>query len=155
MPDQLKLAPLHRPSFDPAVRERHTFDFVVNHLPLQIATDAFVSDMCGCISDPRREPELADRMNGESVSMLTSGVPIGGGHRAILFNCPECADIGCGAVTVFVSRDEHRVRWSDFAYENGYEDKRDIPDVGPFEFDWADYVAAFAQVGGDKPVPGT
>jgi hypothetical protein len=146
MTDQFELATLHRMgSTDPARRERHTFDFVVNGVSLFEATGASISDMCGCLSDPRFEPELADRINGKSVSMLTSEVRIGIGHRAVLFGCPECGDLACGAITVLVSRNELIVQWSDFAYENGYEAKTTIADVGPFVFDRAAYLTAFPQ----------
>jgi len=146
MMDQLELAALHRKgSADPAKRERRTFDFVVNGVSLFEATEASASDMCGCISDPRFEPELAGHMNVKSVNMLTSDVHMGVGHRAVLFGCPECGDFACGAITVFVSRDENSVRWSDFAYENGFEPQTHVTGLGPFAFDWAAYLAAFSR----------
>ncbi|BBO11143.1 hypothetical protein BwSF12_33100 [Bradyrhizobium ottawaense] len=143
--DQLELVALHRKGCDdPAKRERRTFDFVVNGASLFEATGASLSDMCGCISDPRFEPELAGRMNVKSVTMLTSDLRMGVGNRAVLFECPECGDFACGAITVFVSRDGNSVRWSDFAYENGFEPQTPRTGLGPFAFDWAAYLAAFS-----------
>lgn len=37
------------------------------------------------------------------------------------------------------------VRWSDFAYENGYEDEIPLSDLGAFEFDRAAYTAVIGQ----------
>jgi hypothetical protein len=146
MMDQLELAALHRKgSADPAKRERHTFDFVVNGVSLFEATQASAYDMCGCVSHPRFEPELARHMNVKPVNMLTSDLRIGVGHRAVLFGCSECGDFACGAITVFVSRDENSVKWSDFAYENGFEPEIQVTGIGPFAFDWTAYLGAFSR----------
>jgi len=91
--DQLQLATLHRTRST----ERHTFDFVVNGSSLFELTQASVFDMCGCLSDARFETDLANRFNAKSVSMLTSEVRLGSGHRAVLFGCPECGDFACAS----------------------------------------------------------
>jgi hypothetical protein len=65
--------------------------------------------------------------------------------RCSLFICAECGDLGCGAVTLSVRRAGGKVLWSDFGYENSYEDqvlREHYRDVGPFEFDSSDYEAA-------------
>jgi hypothetical protein len=142
MADDLKLATLHRTgSVNPMKRERHTFDFVVNGVSLFKVTGASSFDMCGCFSDPRFERELASRCNYRIAAMLTSDVPVGGGHRVALFVCSECGDLACGAVTVRVSRNDLGIQWSDFEYENGYEAGSELDDVGgPFEFEWGAYL---------------
>jgi hypothetical protein len=141
MADHLELATLHRiGSADPLKQERYTFDFMVNGVSLFEATQASISDMCGCFSDPRLEHELAHRLNFRIASLLTSDVPVCTGHRVALFVCPECGDLACGAITVRVSRNELGVRWSDFAYENGYEAESKLDNIGPFEFEWGTYL---------------
>jgi hypothetical protein len=150
MADQLELSTLHRiGSTAPLKQERYTFDFVVNGASLFEATQASSSDMSGCLSDPRFEPEVARRLNDGMANMLTSGVPVSGGHRVALFVCPECGDLACGAITVLVSRNELVVRWSDFAYDNGYEARTDLTQVGPFEFEWAAYLTVIGRVSAD------
>jgi len=140
MTDHLELAALHRiGGTNPRKRERYTFDFVINGFSLFKATQAFESDMCGSLSNPQFEHELARRINGRIAAMLTSEVPVGG-HRVALFVCPECGDFACGAMTVLVSRTDLGVRWSDFAYENGFEAASQVNLVGPFEFEWAAYL---------------
>jgi hypothetical protein len=82
MADQLELATLHRiGSADPMKRERYTFDFVVNGMSLFEATQASRFDMCGSLSDPKFEPEVARRLNGGIAATLTSDVPAGSGRR--------------------------------------------------------------------------
>ena len=83
----------------------------------------------------------AGRINGRIADMLTSNVLIGNAHRVALFVCPECGDLACGAITALVSRNDHSVQWSDFAYDNGYEAASKLDHVGPFEFEWAAYFA--------------
>src|SRR2546428_699910 len=81
MTDQLEFAALHRNgSANPLKRERHSFDFVVNGISLFEATQALKYDMCGSLSNPQFEREVAQRTNRQTATMLTSGVPVGG-HR--------------------------------------------------------------------------
>ena len=60
--------------------------------------------------------------------------------RVSVYVCAECADLGCGAITVLVERDESAVSWRDWGYQNNYEDGFvrivDLPDV---TFDAAQY----------------
>lgn len=65
--------------------------------------------------------------------------------RLPVFVCPMCADLGCGAITVHVARDQGTVTWSDFRMENGFSEAKDVIDLsalGPFTFDVAAYEAA-------------
>ena len=73
--------------------------------------------------------------------------------RFPLYVCPECADYGCGALTVHAERIDtpagQQVVWSDFRYEDGMNDPADLPDMhalGPFTFAADDYASAFAGV---------
>jgi hypothetical protein len=50
--------------------------------------------------------------------------------RCQLYICPECGDIGCGAVTVRVEREGEFIVWRDFGYENDYE--KDMPRLSEF-----------------------
>src|ERR1700761_1215538 len=52
--------------------------------------------------------------------------PSPGSGRVLLYICPECGDIGCGAYAAKITRDQEVYTWSDFAYENGYEDPRPL-----------------------------
>ena len=83
--------------------------------------------------------------------------------RASLYVCPECGDLGCGAVSISLERREGLVVWRDFAFQNNYEeldfDGLGYKDVGPFQFDQRVYDSFFDGlrsaicVGGVQPAP--
>jgi hypothetical protein len=148
MTDQLEFAALHRiGGANPQKQERHSFDFVINGVSLFEATQASKYDMCGSLSNPQFELEMARQINGRTAAMLTSDVPVGG-HRVALFVCPECGDFACGAITAHVSRTERGVQWSNFAYENGFDAVSELG-LGPFEFEWGAYLPESERSGAD------
>ena len=53
-----------------------------------------------------------------------------------LFVCPECADLGCGAITAALRSEGDTMTWSDFKHENSYDPSMttSFPGVGPFAF---------------------
>lgn len=57
--------------------------------------------------------------------------------RKALYVCPECGDLGCGAYTALVVRENGYVVWKDFGFDNRVED---FEPIGPFIFDYYDYV---------------
>ncbi len=73
-------------------------------------------------------------------SQLSSG-------RIILYGCPECGDIDCGAITAKLKDYGDRIIWSDFAFEtenNGITETYD--QVKSIEFDRASYFTAFQKL---------
>jgi len=86
---------------------------------------------------PEPNAEVAAQITGECAPTSESG-------RVLLYICPECGDIGCGAYSARVDVGREVVLWSEFAYENGYEPARLLAGVGPFEFDANQYKAAIA-----------
>ncbi|KOV57613.1 oxidoreductase [Streptomyces sp. NRRL WC-3618] len=73
--------------------------------------------------------------------LLEADAPLEGG-RYIIYGCPECADLACGAVTAAIERDGDDYVWRDFAWQtdthadlelNGYHG------IGPFRFPGAEY----------------
>jgi hypothetical protein len=66
------------------------------------------------------------------------------GGRVSVYVCPECGDLGCGAVTIALTVGPDTVTWSDWGYQtDGEEDvRRDgVPSFGPLTFDRAEYQA--------------
>ncbi len=63
--------------------------------------------------------------------------------RTCFYVCPECGDIGCGAITATIEVTEKNVIWKDFGYENNYSDPdlSDYKEIGPFTFDIKRYSA--------------
>lgn len=74
-----------------------------------------------------------------------------GPGRFLLYVCPLCGDLGCGAITIGVSRGQDRqrstevVHWSDLRCEYGYREPLYLAGFGEFRFDAAQYDAAIAE----------
>lgn len=66
-------------------------------------------------------------------------------RRVGIYICPECGDIGCGRFSVLVERRADEVIWSEFAYENGYENPWIFEEMGPFRFESSQYEKAVRQ----------
>jgi len=63
----------------------------------------------------------------------------------LLYICPECGDLGCGAYSVLVKKNDAGYVWESFAYENGYEAPKLVGGIGPFLFSAETYEAALNQ----------
>lgn len=59
------------------------------------------------------------------------------GGRVPLYVCPECGDIGCGALTAVIERSGDHVTWRDFGWDDAGQDGEDPTRFtgGPFVFD--------------------
>ncbi|MFD5839919.1 oxidoreductase [Streptomyces chartreusis] len=78
-------------------------------------------------------------------SLLLEAEPPLPGGRYVIYGCPECADLACGAVTAVIDKEDDDYIWQDFAWQtdehadlelNGYHG------IGPFRFQGAEYRAA-------------
>lgn len=79
---------------------------------------------------------------GEQPADLASG-------RVPVLVCAECGDLACGAIAVRIDDGASSVVWSDFAYENTYEDP-DPFEVGTFEFDRPTYESTIRRLLSDS-----
>jgi hypothetical protein len=76
--------------------------------------------------------------------LLEAEAPLPGG-RYVVYGCPECADLACGAVTTVIERDGDDYVWRDFAWQT--EERVDLElngyhGIGPFRFRGEEYRAA-------------
>jgi len=123
------------------VAERLSSDFVINGESLLslFASSGFLghADFMGCFISgfPESNLENTNLLLLRQKPNLESG-------RIILYMCPECGDLGCGALTAFVSQNQDGYTWHGFAYENGYESPRECHDLGPYIFEMAQYEKA-------------
>ncbi|NUT25016.1 MAG: oxidoreductase [Streptomyces sp.] len=71
------------------------------------------------------------------------------GDRYVIYGCPDCEDLACGAVTAVIGKDGDDYIWQDFAWQtdehadlelNGYHG------IGPFRFHGAEYRAALGSL---------
>lgn len=64
----------------------------------------------------------------------------------MLYVCPECGDIGCGAITVNILDLGDRIVWRDFAYETNYGVTEEYSNIKPIEIDRQSYFQAFSKL---------
>lgn len=73
--------------------------------------------------------------------LLEAEAPLAGG-RHVIYGCPECESIDCGAVTAVIEREGTDVVWRDFAWQTyGSVDleRGGYRDMGPYRFDGEQY----------------
>ncbi|MET9297251.1 oxidoreductase [Streptomyces sp. NPDC003077] len=91
--------------------------------------------------------------------LLESEAPLAGG-RHVLYGCPECAGLECGAVTAVIERDGTDIVWRDFAWQTGESAdlaREGYPGVGPFRFRGDQYRAELERLLSEDdshPAPG-
>jgi hypothetical protein len=117
--------------------QRDYLDIVVNGKPL---SEMVGGDMASCLGwfVPEENAKAVRRLLLEEAADLPN-------KRHTLYVCPECGDIGCGAVSLVVEQVEDKIIWRDFGYENNYEEvvhTEGYEDVGPFVFSRAEYEQA-------------
>lgn len=76
--------------------------------------------------------------------LLEADAPLTRG-RYVIYGCPECADLACGAVTAVIERDGEDYVWRDFAWQT--EEEADLKlngytGIGPFRFHGPEYRSA-------------
>ncbi|WP_155055844.1 oxidoreductase [Streptomyces blattellae] len=118
---------------------RDFLDFIVNDRPLlfQLSDLDAVSPLASDV------PPAIFTAQVRSL-LLETDAPLPGG-RYVIYGCPECEDLGCGAVTAVIEEEGDDYIWRDFAWQteeyadldlNGYHG------IGPFTFAGAEYRAA-------------
>ena len=113
--------------------ERHFLDFVIDGVALSSLVGDFISPF-GWL-DANEESASLDRL-------LRKSPPDVAGGRTTLYICPECGDLGCGAITLSVQSEPGVIIWKDFGIQNNYEDvvhTEHFQKIGPFIFDANQY----------------
>ena len=130
----LQLSLIHRPgggSGGVTWRERWTFDYVIDGKSLAGLLEVGERDLVGRLDrdDWQSNAESVRVLSGEAPPELPE-------DRVMLFVCPECGDLGCGAITAALGRKGDTFTWSDFAHENSYDElmTTHFAEVGPFTF---------------------
>lgn len=121
--------------------ERRYLDFVIDEVPLSARLNVDFISPIGWFDAGEQEASI-DRLLGKSPPDMPDA-------RATLYICPECGDLGCGAVTLLVQREANVIIWKDFGIQNNYEDvihRDDFQNIGPFTFDASQYHALFERV---------
>jgi hypothetical protein len=120
---------------------RDFVDFVVNGRPLLLQLSDL--DAVSPLASDVPPAVFADHVRA---LLLEAEPPLPDG-RFVLYGCPECEDLACGAVTAVIERDGDDYIWRDFAWQtaeradlgrNGYHG------IGPFRFRGREYRTALA-----------
>ena len=80
--------------------------------------------------------------------LLEAGPPLDGG-RYVIYGCPECEGLACGAVTAVIERDGPDLIWRDFLWQT---DRTPAPgldgyhDIGPYRFHGGRYRAELGRL---------
>ena len=81
--------------------------------------------------------------------LLSAPSDLPNNRRSILV-CPECGDIGCGALTAVIEEADGAIIWRDFGYENNYDDDsldlERYKHLDSFAFDKHNYVRELQRV---------
>ena len=120
-------------------RERKFLDFLIDDGSLREQLKTTYITALGWLPEPDAERAVRQLLRKE-----TPDFPDG---RQSLFVCPECADLGCGAISVVIERVGNEIIWKDFGFENSYTPEVDyegFESVGPFAFNATDYFQAIS-----------
>lgn len=68
-------------------------------------------------------------------------------ERIMLYTCPECGDIDCGAITAKIEDHGSKIIWKDFGYETGNSGVTEAySHIEPIEFERQNYFKAFSKL---------
>ncbi|AXF05025.1 hypothetical protein CUJ88_42620 [Paraburkholderia hospita] len=145
---------LHRPATSSlhgaTCVERTSADFLIDHrslLELLVQRAGGHSDFMGCFVNGYVEECQRARTRLLGIS-LQSGTE----SRVLLYICPECGDVGCGAYSAVVRRDATSYLWRSFAYQTSERDLNVLDMPGPFVFEASHYeTAVLAAAAFDAP----
>lgn len=111
--------------------ERDFLDFVINDVFLSEKFGDVVSGI-GCFRQSESEKTIRRILLEEPADFPN--------NRRSLYICPECGDLGCGAVSIIIEQRENKIIWRDFGYENNYSnDIMEYEKIGSFIFDKKEY----------------
>jgi len=114
---------------------------VIDGVALSSRFDADFISPFGWVDGDEQEASMA-RLLRKSPPDLAHG-------RTTLYICPECGDLGCGAITVLIERGPGVVIWKDFGIQNNYDDVvhfDGFENIGPFTFDGRQYHELVEQI---------
>ncbi|MGP4047048.1 oxidoreductase [Streptomyces sp. 2A115] len=80
--------------------------------------------------------------------LLEADAPLEGG-RYVIYGCPECEDLACGAVTAMIERHGDDFVWRDFAWQTDQHadlERNGYHGIGPFRFRGDEYRTALSSL---------
>jgi hypothetical protein len=111
--ESIRQTPAHFFFFTYALPKGH--DFLVNGQSLYELLSAHSFDLVGRFWQGDR----AWNEESANIFLTKQSADLENGHT-MLYVCPECGDIGCGAITVTIIKSDNSYSWTEFGYENNY-----------------------------------
>lgn len=124
--------------------QRRFLDYVVSGTSLSHILNVSNLDLVGSLGwglNPQHELDSLNEFLGRATMEPVK-------KRIPLYVCAECGDLGCGAITVRMERENECVVWKDFGFENGIDELNvgEFKHIGPFYFEKNQYEAAFEKL---------
>ena len=123
--------------------QREYLDFFVSGKSLKGILDIQDSDYItpfGWSSDQNYNRHFLNVFRLKEKSELITG-------RTMIYVCPECGDIDCGAITAVIKDYGDRIIWSEFGYETDYSGLTEkYPLIEPIEFERTSYFSSFTKI---------
>jgi hypothetical protein len=107
--------------------QRDYLDFVINGQSLSELLQ--VGDFIGSLG--WGSPTFDEQILGELLLKQLSDLRE---NRCRLYICPECGDIGCGAITVQVYKSADHFTWANFSFDDNFTVYKVYEGIGPFHF---------------------
>ncbi|HTJ11438.1 MAG TPA: hypothetical protein VL547_05420 [Dinghuibacter sp.] len=120
-------------------KEREFLEFYVSGRSLKSILGIEDSDLVTSIDLDRNNKQILNVFRGKEKSRLETG-------RVMIYVCPECGDIGCGAITAIILDRGAKIIWSDFGSEAGDGVTELYAHIEPIEFDRQSYFSAFSKL---------
>ena len=118
--------------------QRDFLDFVIDGKSLYQTFETISYDLISCLGWG-----LQDEQQQAKLRLTLQASTDFPNQRQSLYICPECGDLGCGAISLRVVEQSGLIIWQDFGYENNFEDcvhwVPELTNLGPFRFDLNDY----------------
>jgi len=122
---------------------REYLDFLVSGKSLKIILNIETADyitLFGWGTNKEYDKHILNVFRLKEKSQLTT-------KRVMIYVCPECGDIDCGAITATIKDFGDRIIWSAFGYETDYGGLTETYEqIEPIEFDRASYFSAFSRL---------
>lgn len=122
---------------------REYLDFFISGKSLKTLLDIETADyitLFGWGTNKEYDRHILNVFRLKEKSQLETG-------RVMIYVCPECGDIDCGAITATIKDFGDRIIWRDFGYETDYGGLTETYDqIEPIEFDRISYFKAFSRL---------
>jgi hypothetical protein len=112
---------------EPYKTKRVFFDFVVGGISLYVGGISLyevAAQSRDLVSVIWTEPLVPSERTKAIQRLLASEPGDASDGRISLYICPECGDLGCGAITVRIDKNSDSIVWRDFGFENNHQ--RDV-----------------------------